>query len=66
MGRAASPFAAAVAATASRQMRSGSGVEKFSISEMIPDVIRFLPAMFGVQLLVTFVPTIATFLPGLF
>lgn len=43
----------------------GSGVGWVSISEMIPDVMRFLPAMFGVQLLVTFVPAISTFLPGL-
>jgi TRAP-type C4-dicarboxylate transport system permease large subunit len=41
----------------------GSGVGKVTISEMIPHVLRFLPAMMIVQLLVTFVPAITTFLP---
>jgi TRAP-type C4-dicarboxylate transport system permease large subunit len=41
----------------------GSGVGKVTISEMIPHVLRFLPAMMVVQLLVTFVPAITTFLP---
>ena len=43
----------------------GSGVGRVKISEMIPDVLRFLPAMFVVQLLVTFVPAVTTFLPRL-
>jgi TRAP-type C4-dicarboxylate transport system permease large subunit len=43
----------------------GSGVGKVTISEMIPYVLRFLPAMFVVQLLVTFVPAVTTFLPRL-
>jgi tripartite ATP-independent transporter DctM subunit len=43
----------------------GSGVGKVKMAEMIPHVLRFLPAMMGVQLLVTFVPAVTTFLPRL-
>jgi tripartite ATP-independent transporter DctM subunit len=43
----------------------GSGVGKVKISEMVPHVLRFLPAMLVVQLLVTFIPAITTFLPRL-
>ncbi len=41
----------------------GSGVGRVTISAMIPHVLRFLPAMMVVQLLVTFVPALTTFLP---
>ncbi len=42
-----------------------SGVGRVRMSEMIPHVLRFLPAMLLVQLLITYVPFFTTFLPGL-
>jgi tripartite ATP-independent transporter DctM subunit len=42
-----------------------SGVGGVSLARIIPHALRFLPAMFFVQLLITFVPRISTFLPGL-
>jgi C4-dicarboxylate transporter DctM subunit len=42
-----------------------SGVGRVRIAEMIPHVLRFLPALIIVQLLITYVPQITTFLPGL-
>ena len=41
-----------------------SSTGNVKISDMIPYVLRFLPVMIAVQLLVTFVPWISTFLPG--
>ncbi len=43
----------------------GSGVGRVKMAEMIPHVMRFLPAMLVVQALVSFVPAITTFLPRL-
>ncbi len=43
----------------------GSGVGKVRLAEMIPHVLKFLVPMYTVQLLVTFVPPITTFLPSL-
>ena len=42
-----------------------SGIGKVSITEMIPYVLRFLFFMLFVQLLITYVPPITTFLPSL-
>ena len=42
-----------------------SGVGRVRIAEMMPHVLRFLPALIGVQLLITYVPWITTLLPGL-
>ncbi|BET66800.1 C4-dicarboxylate TRAP transporter large permease protein DctM [Opitutales bacterium ASA1] len=41
-----------------------SGVGGVSLARIIPHALRFLPAMFVVQMLITFVPRISTFLPG--
>ena len=43
----------------------GSSVGKVRLAEMIPHVLKFLVPMYTVQLLVTFVPPITTFLPSL-
>ena len=42
-----------------------SGVGGVRLAELIPHTMRFLPALFFVQLLITFVPPISTFFPGL-
>jgi C4-dicarboxylate transporter DctM subunit len=42
-----------------------SGVGGVRLAEMIPHVLRFLPALIVVQLLITYVPFLTTFLPGL-
>ncbi len=41
------------------------GVGRVRLAEMIPHVLRFLPALIIVQLLITYVPFLTTFLPGL-
>jgi C4-dicarboxylate transporter DctM subunit len=42
-----------------------SGVGGVRLAEMIPHVLRFLPALIVVQILITYVPILTTFLPGL-
>jgi len=42
-----------------------SAVGKVTVAEMVPHVLRFLPAMMIVQLLITYVPFITTALPSL-
>lgn len=42
-----------------------SAVGKVTVAEMVPHVLRFLPAMVTVQLLITYVPFITTALPSL-
>jgi C4-dicarboxylate transporter DctM subunit len=42
-----------------------SAVGRVTVAEMVPHVLRFLPAMMIVQLLITYVPFITTALPSL-
>jgi C4-dicarboxylate transporter DctM subunit len=42
-----------------------SGVGRVEIREMVPHVLRFVIAMVAVQLLITYVPAVTTFLPSL-
>ena len=44
----------------------GSGVAKISVSDVIPPLIPLLVTMIVVLLLVTYIPAISMWLPGLF
>ena len=65
-GHASGPFIGVCTPPVGTLLFVGSGVAKISVSDVIPPLIPLLVTMIVVLLLVTYIPAISMWLPGLF